>query len=606
MEQETLVKVLIVEDNLFDAKAVAELFRNISHDGFALTFAETLEKAKDAHEKERADLILLDLNLPDSFGPQTLTRAVKLFGDQPIVVMTGFYEERLGVELIKKGAQDYLVKGKISADWLAYSIKYSIERAKIERELRKRESRLRDILEEIPDGFLVVSQDRAVIFANHGAELIYGRDRADLMSHPFTLDTDTEKPVETDLLRLDGKKMPLEVRTVETHWDSAACRLVMLRDLTSVRTLERNRDEFISKVSHELRSPLTVVKESLALVYDGAAGNVSAQQKEILKMGLDNTARLNRLIDAMLDLTKIEAGVMPVDMAKADLGALISVTAAEYTYLAAAQKITMSSELPDSPLSAYCDVEKLREVLANLVSNAIKFTPPGGYIQLSLRPWEGQALLCVENSGPGIEPQNIPLLFNKFTQVGRASPQGVKGTGLGLAISRGIVEMHRGRIWAESEPGKYCKFYVLLPLPSFEEVIKRLVHGEIELCGGGKRQLCSVTLILPPEMLKDGTGENSLAAKTEALIKTSLHNSHAILKREEGDFTILLSNSGLKECARTGAFLEKSLADLAGLPQGKAFNFIYALSYPEDFQDEDGFIKKMEETREMLNSNYSG
>ena len=601
MTEPKQIKVLIVEDNHFDADAVAELFNCIRTDGFALSFAETLELAKEAHEKETPDIILLDLNLPDSFGPQTLTRAVNMFKEQPIVVMTGFYEERMGVELIKKGAQDYLVKGKITSDWLAYSIKYSIERAKIECELKKRESRLRDILEEIPDGFLVVRPDGAVIFANHGAELIFGRTRSELMSGPFTLDTDTEKTLETDLLRLDGKKIPVEVRAVETHWDSAPCRLVMLRDLTSVRTLERSRDEFISKVSHELRSPLTVVKESLALVYDGTAGKVSDAQKEILKMGLDNTARLNRLIDAMLDLTKIEAGVMPVDIEKADLGALISATAAEYSYQAASQKITLGSELPDSPLHAYCDVEKLREVLANLVSNAIKFTPAGGYIKLSLRPWEGEALICVENSGPGIEPQNIPLLFNKFTQVGRAGPHGAKGTGLGLAISRGIVEMHKGRIWAESEPGKNCKFYVLLPLPRFEDVIRRLIHAELELCAGGKRQLCSLTLTLPPEMLKDGTGENSLAGKTEALIKTNLRNSHAIVKRGEGDFTILLSNSGLKECAKTGAFLAKGLTELAGLPQGKAFSFIFALSYPEDFQDEEGFMKKMAETRDMMN-----
>jgi len=102
-------------------------------------------------------------------------------------------------------------------------------------------------------------------------------------------------------------------------------------------------------------------------------------------------------------------------------------------------------------------------------------------------------------------------------------------------------------------------------------------------------------------MLKEGAGEGSLAARTEAFIKTNLRNSHAILKRGEGDFIILLSNSDLKDCARTGAFIEKGLAEIAGLPPGKAFNFIFAISYPEDFQDEEGFIKKMAEARDMLN-----
>ena len=595
------IKVLVVEDNPADAEIIKNLFLSIKEDGFAVTTADTLEKAAAANELSRADVVLLDLNLPDSFGPQTLSRAAEIFRSEPIIVMTGFYEERLGVELIKKGAQDYLVKGKLTGSWLAYSIKYSIERAKIEARLKEREGRLRKILEKIPDGFLVVRQDGEVVFANNGAELIFGKSRETLLRQPFTLEADTEKALETDLRLIDGKKVPIEVRAVEIQWDSEPCRLVMLRDLTTVRTLERNRDEFISKVSHELRSPLTVVKESLALVYDGTSGGVSAQQKEILKMGLDNTARLNRLIDAMLDITKIEAGVMPMDLAEADLSELFSVTAAEYSYLAAEQKISLRSELPASPLTAYCDVDKLREVLVNLVSNALKFTPAGGFISLSLKPWEGQALICVENSGSGIQPHDIPLLFNKFTQVGRAGQPGAKGTGLGLAISRGIVEMHHGKIWAESEPGKGCKFYVMLPLPSFEDVLKRLVRGEIELSSGGRRQLCAVALTLPPEMLKEGAGEGSLAARTEAFIKTNLRNSHAILKRGEGDFIILLSNSDLKDCARTGAFIEKGLAEIAGLPPGKAFNFIFAISYPEDFQDEEGFIKKMAEARDMLN-----
>jgi len=465
------IKVLVVEDNPADAEIIKNLFLSIKEDGFAVTTADTLEKAAAANELSRADVVLLDLNLPDSFGPQTLSRAAEIFRSEPIIVMTGFYEERLGVELIKKGAQDYLVKGKLTGSWLAYSIKYSIERAKIEARLKEREGRLRKILEKIPDGFLVVRQDGEVVFANNGAELIFGKSRETLLRQPFTLEADTEKALETDLRLIDGKKVPIEVRAVEIQWDSEPCRLVMLRDLTTVRTLERNRDEFISKVSHELRSPLTVVKESLALVYDGTSGGVSAQQKEILKMGLDNTARLNRLIDAMLDITKIEAGVMPMDLAEADLSELFSVTAAEYSYLAAEQKISLRSELPASPLTAYCDVDKLREVLVNLVSNALKFTPAGGFISLSLKPWEGQALICVENSGSGIQPHDIPLLFNKFTQVGRAGQPGAKGTGLGLAISRGIVEMHHGKIWAESEPGKGCKFYVMLPLPSFEDVL---------------------------------------------------------------------------------------------------------------------------------------
>ncbi len=601
MENADPIKVLIVEDNVYDAKLVEELIHGIENGGFVLSFAQSLEQAGRAQEKEDPDIVLLDLNLPDSFGPRTLDRAIEIFGNRPIVVMTGIHEERLGVELIKKGAQDYLVKGKITGDWLGYSIKYSIERGRIMHKMRNREGRLRDIMQKIPDGFLVVNREGSVIFVNRGAEQIFGTSREELLNKPFELEADPENAIETDLRRPDGKKVPVEVRASEIPWNSGPCLLVMLRDLSSVRTLERSRDEFISKVSHELRSPLTVVKEALALIYDGTVGETSSQQKEILKMGLDNADRLNRLIDALLDITKIEAGRMPMNIAKADLRELVSATAGEFSYLAASQKITIHSSVPGAPLAGYFDIDKLREVLTNLMSNALKFTPAGGEINIRLKHWDGEALICVEDTGPGLEAADIPLLFNKFSQVGGAPSKVVKGTGLGLAISRGIVEMHQGRIWVESEPGKGCRFFVLLPLVRFEDLLRRIVRGEIELSSGGKRPFFAINIILPPELSGRAPGEPGLAAGMEEFIRTRLRSSHALLKRADGEFTILLSNSGMKECARICAFIENGLAELAGLPPGKAFNFISALSYPEDFRDEDTFMKKMSEARSMPN-----
>ncbi len=589
LERETRIKVLIVEDSQYDAKIITELFRDLKSDGFELSFADTLEKAGAAAP---ADIVLLDLNLPDSYGPQTLARAKEMFPEIPVIVMTGFYEEHLGVELIKKGAQDYLVKGKITGDWLAYSIKYSIERARIERKVKQREGHLRDILEKSPDGIVVTRRDGRVMFANHAAELVFGRPSGELARHPFPLETDTDRTLETELHRLDGKKVPLEVRAVEILWDAEPCRLVILRDLSAVRSLERHRSEFISMVSHELRSPLTVVRESLDLVSDGTAGPVNERQKDILRIGLDNTGRLQRLIDGLLDITKIEAGVMPLDMSRADLGALVAATAGDYAYLAAEKRITMEKTLPDSPLATYCDQDKLRQVLVNLVSNALKFTPEGGTITLSLRPWEGEALISVENSGQGIDPEDVPRLFNKFSQVGGAQPAGVKGTGLGLAISKGIVEMHGGRIWVESQPGEGCKFYVLLPVTPFEGAIRALLKREIEFSGSGSREFCAVTMVPP------AGGPAELAAKAEAFLKAGMRTAHATLKGEDGEITMLLSNSGPKEGSRAGAFIDKAVGEIYGLNPGESGELTIILSYPGDFRDEEGYLRKIAALRE--------
>ena len=583
-QADNAIKVLLVEDNAYDAKIVEDLLRGIKNGGFSLRLTDTLKKAEEADGQERADIALLDLNLPDSFGPETLHKAQKFMQDRPIIVMTGFYEEKLGVSLIKKGAQDYLVKGKLTGDWLAYAIKYSIERAKIELKMKERETRLRDLLEKIPEGFLVLHPGGRPVFANRGAEEIFGLAREELMVKPPPLEYGTGAPVETDLWRKDGRKVPVEVRCVEIQWGTETSRLVMMRDLTAARQLERARTEFISMASHELRAPLTIIRESLELVRDGTLGEVNEKQKEILRIGVDNSGRLNRLIDAMLDITKLETGVMPLYLSEADLGGLIAETVREHAQLASERGTGLRAELPPAPLCCYCDEEKLREVLVNLVSNALKFTPRGGQITLSLRPWEGQALICVENTGQGIEPEDLPRLFNKFSKVGKSSEPGVKGTGLGLAISRAITELHNGRIWAESETGRNCRFFILLPLPDYSEAAKKLVCREIEI-SGGKRRLCALTLLLPP----------AEAPRAADFIKSRFRSSNAMIRGKGGDITVFLPDAGLQEGAKAAAFIQKGLMELD--PERSGEPRIIPLLYPEDFRDAEGYLAKMEEAR---------
>jgi PAS domain S-box-containing protein len=594
-EPQDTALVLVIEDNPADGDVIAKLFRELKGGGFAPVFADTMGKAAQACGGREPDVVLLDLNLPDSYGPRTLTRAEEMFPDRPIIVMTGFYEEHLGRDLIKKGAQDYLVKGKITSDWLLYSIEYSIERAKIESRMKQREAHLREILEKSPDGVMVARNDGRVLFANRGAEQIFGHGREDLLKHPFTIPTDTERTIETELRRLDGKKIPLEIRAVELHWDAEPCRLVLLRDLTPVRLLERHRDEFISRVSHELRSPLTVVKESMELVADGTGGEVTPRQKEILKIGLANAARLNRLIDAMLDMTRIEAGVMSLELGRADLTAMLAGLARDYSLVAGEKKITLSQDLPEAPMSTYCDTDKICQVLVNLVSNAIKFTPAGGEIKLTLRPWEGEALICVENSGPGIDPEDIPKLFGKFSKLGGKSGSGQRGTGLGLAISKGIVEMHRGRIWVESQPGLGCKFYILLPVMPFEGAIRAMVRREIDFAGAGKKDFCVITLKLAQLLRGQGGAPEEPARLLEDLLKAGMRNAHAVVRRDDGEFTLFLSGAAPGDGRRACAFLEKGLQEIFALDASAAAAAVRMLSFPADFGDEETFARKQSE-----------
>ncbi|MDA8130575.1 MAG: hybrid sensor histidine kinase/response regulator [Elusimicrobia bacterium] len=593
------IKVLLVEDNPHDAKVVENLLNSAVPPQFELSEAGSLEQACARDEAERADVILLDLNLPDSFGAKTLISAREMFQGRPIIVMTGRYEKMLGVQLVKKGAQDYIVKGALTAPSLSYSIRFAIERARNEARITQVETSLRALLEKLPDGIIVVRGGGVVAFANLSAQRLTGRELDNILSSPYALPPATDGPVELDLLRQDGRKVPLQIREAEIDWAGERSRLVILHDLTARRELEYNRGEFISRVSHELRSPLTIVRESMDLIYDGSTGPVSQQQKELLRMGLDNVTRLNGLIDSLLDITKMEAGVMPMDVAETDLRALLASTAEDYVRLAAERSVKLDRLLPAGPMTAYCDANKLRQVLDNLVSNAIKFTPEAGKITLSLSPMEGQALFCVENTGPGIQPEDLPKLFGKFTQLNNTGAAGIKGTGLGLAISRGIMEMHGGSIWAESEPGGWCKFFALLPLRSFSDSARLLVRRELA-AASPKKRFCALALALPENVRISAESSHEKSGGVCASIKNSLRSSHARVTGGEWDLLVFLPDCGTKESAKAMAFVQGALEKAGGISPQEASSRIITLLYPDDFTDEDGFIAALRAARERI------
>lgn len=588
---EKAIQVLLVEDNAYDAEVVSALLNGLKGGPFRLRAAASLGAAKDFDKLEPADVVLLDLNLPDSYGADTLVRAKVLFKDRPIIVMTGMREERLGLQLIKKGAQDYMVKGKMTGDWLDYSIRYAIERAKIDQKAKEREIRLKEMFEKIPEGFLVVRPDSRVLFANHGAERLLARSREDLLAHPLSIKCSLEGPLETDFHRPDGRTVPAEVRAAEIHWAGETCRLVMLRDISADRMLERAREEFISRISHELRSPLTVVKESLQMIYDGTVGEPSDKQREIVRMGLDNCARLNRTIDALMDITKIEAGVMPVDIQDADLRELCAATVSDYLHLASDKGITLAAELGQAPARTYCDREKVAEVLINLISNAIKFTPRRGEIKLTLEASGQEARICVQNSGEGLDPDDIPKLFRKFSRVKGATGTGAEGTGLGLAIAKGIVELHLGRIWAESEKGLSTRFCFTLPRLDFYSAVRLAARREIE-SSKDKREFSTLTLTVPAAVRKGREGAPDLDGRMGAFVRSRLRNYHAMIMRAPGEFTVLLADCGLKECGKAMALLQSELRSIYGPPAEDAWR-ITPLVYPEDFTDEDSLAEKL-------------
>jgi PAS domain S-box-containing protein len=239
-----------------------------------------------------------------------------------------------------------------------------------------------------------------------------------------------------------------------------------------LRELDRLKDEFIALVSHELRTPLTSIRGYTELLLDGEAGELTDDQRQFLGVVERNSHRLLHLVGDLLFLAQVEAGKLVLDVGALDLGAVASESVETARPQAEAKDITLTLATGPVPLIAG-DRARVAQLLDNLVSNAIKFTPEGGRVDVRLRTHRNEAVLEVRDSGMGIPAGEQEFLFQRFFRTTRATEQAIQGTGLGLAISKAIVEAHAGRIIVASEEGAGTTFHVTIPLHQHAEVRER-------------------------------------------------------------------------------------------------------------------------------------
>ncbi len=244
------------------------------------------------------------------------------------------------------------------------------------------------------------------------------------------------------------------------------------------RHAETLKDEFVSTVSHELRTPLAITREGIALLLDGIPDPITPKQREILLTAKNNIDRLTRIINDLLDISKIEAGKMEMKKACVDFVALAEGVVASLAGAARQKGLTLSTAWTLNAREVYADPDRVVQVLTNLVNNAIKFTAQGSVTVSAVNRSDGVEC-AVTDTGIGLSRLDALRVFDKFTQFGRLEGAGDRGTGLGLAIARQIVDLHRGRIWVESEPERGSRFAFTLPLYSEAEVVRETVEGAI-------------------------------------------------------------------------------------------------------------------------------
>jgi two-component system sensor histidine kinase VicK len=321
----------------------------------------------------------------------------------------------------------------------------------------------------------------------HGADIheLIHRSSADSLQHskadcPIFLGLRSQEEIrlrEDIFWRKDGAAIRVEY-TANPLIDEGVVKgmVVAFQDISERRRLEKMKDEFISTVSHELRTPLTSLRASLGLISSGSLDKRPEKRKQMLEVAIGNCDRLVRLVNDILDFDRVDRGGMPLYQAVLQAGDLLRHAAGAENEAGSKAQITFFLDAPPE-LMVNADQERILQVLSELISNAIKFSPPHTMIKLTAQPagqneesGSDEVCIVVEDQGPGIPAEKLDMIFERFQQGDASDTRALGGTGLGLAICRRIVQRHGGRIWAESEPGKGSRFLFTLPLGKTEPV----------------------------------------------------------------------------------------------------------------------------------------
>lgn len=229
-----------------------------------------------------------------------------------------------------------------------------------------------------------------------------------------------------------------------------------------LREVDRMKSDFFSLMSHELRTPLTSIQEGTNLFLEGKGGDVTEKQKRLLTIIAEESNRLIELVNSLLDLSKLEAGMVTFHRVRTNLSPLVMRAVREIVPLAEAKDIRIDNDIGDLP-PVSVDTERILQVLRNLIGNALKFTPRGGSMRIAARHTQEGAVVSIADTGPGIPEEQRAVIFDKFRRAAQAGSRKIEGTGLGLAIVKHIVRAHGGRVWVESEAGQGSTFTFVLP-----------------------------------------------------------------------------------------------------------------------------------------------
>ncbi|HSC43927.1 MAG TPA: ATP-binding protein [Candidatus Binatia bacterium] len=377
----------------------------------------------------------------------------------------------------------------------------ALENAQLYDQVHRGKAYIENLVENAADIILSTDLEDRILTWNRGAEITLGYSKEEVIGKHLSTLLPPQRLHELAEMRakveLDGALRDVEVESnkkdgtpiflslsVSSIADGDGRIVGFLRvakDITEKRRYEQRlkeldklKSDFVSNVSHELRTPLTAIKGSVDNMLDGLTGELNEKQSRYLTRIKSNADRLARLINDLLDLSRIEAGIK-LNRMNLSLPTVVKEVVESLGSVAAEKLINLEIKTADNDLTAWADPDRVAEVLTNLLGNAIKFSPTGGNVTVSLaRSGNNWVKVSITDAGTGIRPEEANRIFDKFYQVSHPEQPKATGTGLGLPIAKALVEMHGGRIWLESQVGHGSVFSFTLPA---EQPLKLDLHS---------------------------------------------------------------------------------------------------------------------------------
>ena len=493
-------RLLLIED---DRVAREHIDKIVAAEKYELTHVSDLAEAIKLLGRKRFQIILLDLNLPDSEGGLTFDRVKEMSGNTPVIILTGIDDEALARELTSRGAQDYLVKGKSNLADIERSIEHALTFRQTQKALLKEQALLGALMDNLPDKIYFKDLQSRFIRINKG------------LSNHFKIDSPAEAEGKTDFdfftaehaqpayddeqniitsgepkigiiekeTHPDGRvtwvsssKMPLRdangriigtfglsrevTELIEKEAELEAANRDLVAANARVEAANKAKSEFLANMSHEIRTPMNGIIGITELLLKTELGGNQLDYMNMINRSAD---QLMRLLNDILDFSKIEAGKLDLEIIPFDLRDSLADTLKIMAGRAAEKDIELAYHIPpDVPGRLMGDPGRLCQVVSNLVGNAIKFTEHGEVLvdvaAKSLDDHEVCLYIQVIDTGIGIPPEKCDSIFEAFNQADASTTRAFGGTGLGLAITASLVNMMDGQIWVESEEGKGSRF----------------------------------------------------------------------------------------------------------------------------------------------------